>query len=1293
MSDLKDTSQNIVIDVSDEDMAAYVDGIPEDDTQKPEKKRGRPKKAAAPAPIPVEEQFARELEQAEKTTCVTPEVLKEEALRRELQGVDYTKEDFQKSPNYLVEAGAGAGKTFIMVQRIVNQLVSGFCQPEDIVAITFTNKSTLEMQERLDKFLFERLQPLKKKADNGETLTGEEQALRERLEYLIRESGRMQVSTIHSFCQTMLESMPFSSPLGLDMQVVESDRELAKDFLRRKWREEERPFDVPHQLGVPVDLLENTFLKCCQNSGTAIGYTGVNSPEAAQWKSDVKDAVHNLQAALHGLNLSVPEMRKEIRELMAMNPAEFANNLPAIRKLIWESLINPKHFPLDWGVEGAEDVWAGDDGAKVDAVWQGQWGQLLRKSGVCLIHSYVMRDVEALLAEYRQEKIARHIATYNDLLLHARDMLRDKPEARIYFHQRHKAVYVDEMQDTDPVQTELLFYLTTAEEDFDGSNWKNCRPVPGSLFLVGDPKQAIYRFRGADIGVYNDLMELFRSREDGGDNTGAVGEKVTLRFNFRSSAEICALADSVFAPEATAQTQEPHKFVGGRYHANYVPMIATNGRCPRARTMYYAPSSRGKADDPRRVAAFIYMMIHEKRYVGIHRPDKEDPKKGKRAHPAQPEDFLILTSTKKTAQGYAEALRNLGIPAEVTGEKSFLNTVPVARAVLHLQSMLALRDDQRLLLVLRVCYGLKDQQVREFLQRTGEFSLTGAVRREKLETIQRALEELSGEQEMLAVCYALEEIAGLRRMARTQPAMAVIERLLEGGFGVWRGLEHASLLQRRQVCSEVQQFLNLVRASGERSFPALAAYAIECAGRSFEHELELAPSSRAVRIMNLHKAKGLEGEVVILACDWQTPHAPISHVARSHGTATEFSLLQYGYSHVTVGCPKDWDVQREEEEKYSAAEDARLLYVAATCAKTMLLVCGRNEKKDVDSYWQPLLSGLREATKDDPYYGKAFQVLSRVPSKLGDEPDNTPPVPAPVDPEAMEQQIRQTAAALAENSIYDISPSQLNHHARGVISRKDEEEPETVDSAGAADTVDRSEENEPAAVPPAAASEPAEAAAPGPYGPDWGTIVHRVMELAVRSGCFDGAALKGFARQAVSEQLPGGAVTAGQRKMLRLEDAQTGEAVIACLAEQAAGAAVFLSDEASPLRCLLADAESYPELPFFLQEAAGNSELYRHLAVHVSSEKARNRTLAVEGIIDLAIRKGDVWYVVDYKTDKLRSGESEEQFARRLREEYTPQITAYARVLERMDSGKTEKAWLCSIPLGGRLIELDIQSE
>ncbi len=208
-------------------------------------------------------------------------------LRAYLQGTDFTRQDFaDRAENFLVEAGAGAGKTTIMVERIVNQLVSGYCQPEEIVAITFTNKSTLELRQRLDELLIKRRDALKEKA----SLTTQEQETLERLEYLIRESGRMQVSTIHSFCRTMLEAMPFASPLGLDMELLEDEEEQATAFLRRRMREDYQLFRPVRNMGIGPWVLEKFFLDRCNNNEAKTLYC-TDQQKLDQWlKKDIPAA-------------------------------------------------------------------------------------------------------------------------------------------------------------------------------------------------------------------------------------------------------------------------------------------------------------------------------------------------------------------------------------------------------------------------------------------------------------------------------------------------------------------------------------------------------------------------------------------------------------------------------------------------------------------------------------------------------------------------------------------------------------------------------------------------------------------------------------------------------------------------------------------------------------------------------------------------------------------------------------------------------------------------------------------
>ncbi|MDO4531453.1 MAG: UvrD-helicase domain-containing protein, partial [Bacillota bacterium] len=182
----------------------------------------------------------------------------ERAIRDELEAKG-TNVNFKV--NYLVEAGAGAGKTYTMIQRIANQLVSGDCPPEKLVAITFTVKSTQEMKKRLDEELAKRRQ---------NAATEEEKAF---LDELIQVSGQMQISTIHSFCQKLLESMPFQSPLGVDMQAMDNDISICRSYFRRRYWEDPSCFDVlKTDWGFTYQELEDAFLRCYETNEAEIVY-------------------------------------------------------------------------------------------------------------------------------------------------------------------------------------------------------------------------------------------------------------------------------------------------------------------------------------------------------------------------------------------------------------------------------------------------------------------------------------------------------------------------------------------------------------------------------------------------------------------------------------------------------------------------------------------------------------------------------------------------------------------------------------------------------------------------------------------------------------------------------------------------------------------------------------------------------------------------------------------------------------------------------------------------------------
>jgi ATP-dependent exoDNAse (exonuclease V) beta subunit len=166
-----------------------------------------------------------------------------------------------------------------------------------------------------------------------------------------------------------------------------------------------------------------------------------------------------------------------------------------------------------------------------------------------LLHEELQTPIRA----YQSLKTKAGRLDFLDLLIKARDLIRDNAAVRRELQQRFTYFFVDEFQDTDPLQAEILLLL--AADDTNETDWRSIRPIPGKLFLVGDPKQSIYRFRRADVALYEEVKERL-------SKVGAVVLHLTT--SFRSPPSIQSFVNLAFAPAIAAG-------VGGG-HAAYVPL-------------------------------------------------------------------------------------------------------------------------------------------------------------------------------------------------------------------------------------------------------------------------------------------------------------------------------------------------------------------------------------------------------------------------------------------------------------------------------------------------------------------------------------------------------------------------------------------------------------------------------------------------------------------------------------------------------------------------------------------------
>lgn len=1156
--------------------------------------------------------------------------------------------------NWLVEAGAGAGKTHLIVQRMVNQLAGGFCPPEQLAAITFTNKATNQLRERLTGALCER-----QKA----AATPEEAA---RLAEIIARVDAVQISTVHSFCQRMLSEMPLAAQLGFSPVMLDESAtaRYVREFFDTCCREHEDWFASLRALGIEPSGLQEAFLRLLACGDAQAVRLVPGSPEYLRLEKELIAGAEQMRAGIAALfpDGAVAPCTPWLTRALAFEPVTSAEEAAAwvflaeefttarnrrgcsVSVTQWEDG-SPKKLDLQRLISDPDSpavtAWNEfSENFRTASKWKTEIDKLearsnptaknretlaerrrelaqlepvLRKqeqspecrfvhgcirlilqtkdiSGLVkqrdeLLHALISEALERCRDAMARDKHTRSFVSFDDLLTRARDLVRDDSGARQTFGGRWRIIYVDEFQDTDPVQAQLLFYLTAEHFDRD---WTKCEPRPGSLFLVGDPKQSIYRFRRADIEVYDQVRRLFAQ--------GQAGQVATLQFNFRSTEALCEYVTGVFRPVMT----------GTDYQAGFIEMHSPSGRTAPG-SGAYSFAAESPEDCPAAVAAFIECAVETKR--------------------AAFRDFMILCRTKNQVESYRDALRARHIPVNASGQHDLSDTLPVARCALWCDFLLHPRNPVAAVQLLDSA-GVSPAQIFAVQQHTGCDLMT--LLRTDAPEIANVPDELSAPVRMLA------RMRRAQRLCAELPPSALVEELLSGDFGLWDGAD------RRQDFSWVCQYLAMLRRAPDQSLHGLFGRAVQLAHSSLERQLDSEPDADQVQVMNLHKSKGLEARVVFLAPGKVTAHSPARHMRRGKALLCFSGRRAGADAQRFTASPPGWDDAAGEEEKFAAAENDRLVYVAATRAAELLLV-GRCPSVGGDA-WKLLdcpelkpgaLPGWGTSPLFDPQ-GTPCHLTARG----ADAPDAS-----------QDARLKHALASLPGASRISVTPSGLDHPAPPARLAPD-------------DTPDA----------------PAQ-----PHGNLWGTIVHRTLELAVNRSAWNEAQLLPLAAQAVNETLPP-QLSAAERRMLGLEDA--GGAPAQHLAAHAATLCGGILRDGSPLRTLLAGGDAVTEYPFWLSADDTADPLYEHILRSLPGCPANGNPVDLHGVIDLAVRTEQGWAVVDYKTDRPLPGESEAQYAQRLKTAYTPQVATYALVLSRLTPGVPVRLYLCAVALSGALIEL-----
>ncbi len=828
----------------------------------------------------------------------------------------------------LIEAGAGSGKTTSLVDRMLALLGEGASRVDRMAAVTFTRKAAAELKERfqiaLEAVLKEEEDPVR----------------RGRFQSALAGLDLVFTGTIHSFCSRLLRERPVEARLDPDFQELEEEENGL--LMERCWTEyieglyaEDAPvLNRIIDLGLDPAKLVETYRNVALYPDVEVVRTEVERPDFERARALLSKYLETAYRAVPGV---VPEQGWDNLQKMI---------LQACRRARYQDMNRDRDFiQVLSGLEKAGNVtqnrWPG---GKDQALEQQAAFEKFRTDVVepCLTkwrrycHYYIMELVAPAVDYFREAREKDSLMNYNDLLLKSAELLRENREVRRYFQERFTHLLVDEFQDTDPVQAEVLLYL--AGEDVDEKSWTKLRVRPGSLFIVGDPKQSIYRFRRADIDTYNRVKTIIK------DSGGLV---IPLTTNFRSVPDVCEWINPIFREKFPAEGT-PHQPAFERLGPF---KEAKAGGVKRITIDKIRGNSQSKiaAEDARRIAAFIDWAVEGNLFLSGPEGESREGK-GRKAGPG---DFMILLRYRKHLPVYARALEARGVPYELSGGGAF-NESEELRHLLNLLASVADPEDQVSLVAAlrRIFFGISDDLLFRFRQGGGFFSYLAEP--EKCED--HEARERVGE--------ALSEIREFHRWAVTKPPATALSMILDHlgvvPLALTRDMGESragNLLKAAEIALwESGRMLN--------SFPDM----VECLEQYYtDLDVEGMPvepgRENVVRIMNLHKAKGLEAPVVFLADPMkEAAHTPSLRIERMGDRGSGYfvaSVSKGMYGRDVVGVPPDWEEHEALERKYQEAEDDRLLYVATTRARDLLVVSWYPEKMNKGG-WKDLYPYLRE---------------------------------------------------------------------------------------------------------------------------------------------------------------------------------------------------------------------------------------------------------------------------------------------------------------------------------------------
>ena len=820
------------------------------------------------------------------------------------------------SQNIIVEAGAGTGKTTLLVRKMLFLVFVKKVKLSRVVALTFTTKAAASLKQKMEENLHKAYDIL---LHNPFVLTATDEIYNERLQDIKQEDQKKfdyfrslflksglnldglfatvktaleelplcQIGTIHSFCNFLLKKYAVEAGLSTNMEIDEAGViDIIFDKYWALFLEEELTLNSSKK-DIWLELLKQVNLQDLYYFARNLCNPGFED--------------YNPKNNYPLLKEQVKKYLHETELLLKEHPTNKKGNMIPLLKICVESLKQTIAFYEDDKSDSAEPEFPSFP-SKLIEHWEQKDFDLAREIVIFTQDNTPHKQkllamafdlLQPFAAKVQREMLKQNYLTFDEIIFKTHYLLLTHKAVRQEVKLSYDNVFIDEFQDTDPIQGEIMLFLAEKLDTF-ASKWQDLILEQGKLFIVGDPKQSIYRFRGADISAYQEFCNLL---------TKQGAQTCVLQNNFRSAACIIDYVN-IFGKNQI----KLKKNCQAEYQEIYPSKEFNNAKVELH--LYKNSEDTNKANARIAHANCIAKWICD----NVKKTVKSD------GNILDYKDIALLLPTATDVNIFLDALKENNIPYNVEADKNFYSSQEVLDLINILKVLKNPQDKIALLGVLRspICLAKDGDLVA--LSQENKLNIYTDVNDVKIQNVYK-------------------ELRTLRDKLSTLNPLEIVNEILDTfNFTTFQTLASCN----EQVLANIAKFKQVVTKLFENG-----SYTLEQLLDNFEtYQKETNEESSAilaeenfnvVKILTIHKAKGLEFPVVILT-DLSKQFSQGNN--RQKGKSKTFYSRSLNLKGLTLGDIKDGVVSLIERERQAQEleEKRRLLYVAMTRAKEALII-------------------------------------------------------------------------------------------------------------------------------------------------------------------------------------------------------------------------------------------------------------------------------------------------------------------------------------------------------------------